>query len=511
MKSHDASSTENAGTTDPAASAVEPAAETGEVAGILSGGQESEEAPAEAPEPAQEGPGTVIGTPAIGAPAIGAESPTAAPEAATDPKPATTSTSTSASSASVAEPEPVASATPATPAPAAPGEVATEAVPATQAAAGTGGGGDGAAVTAGATATVASGSGDGSTPPSGEADPDDSRRLSRPMVAAAALAGLLLVASPFVIQAVTRHSDGDSSTAARAAAYQGETGDEGFVPGVQATPEAKGKKGSGAGSGDGKSTSGGTGDSGKVSGAGSVPGSDNAPGPEGATKAGAAGKATGGDTSAKGSEPSSAPSAPASSTSNSSSTSSGSGSSSSNSASGSGAKTAVKAPPATYSATGGPHCSSGSYFEVGSSAGGDDAWTTHPGGYSSGCTGVFRSLPLSGNGSDAGNSAYWLFRTGKVTKGSCTVLVHIPSDTNRKHVGGTSAYYTLHDGKTGSGSSQLTGYTINQPSHLGQWVQLPKVKITGGVLTLKLHDRGTESTSDAHVAADAAKASCTAS
>ncbi|MFF3503781.1 hypothetical protein [Streptomyces sp. NPDC003247] len=46
---------------------------------------------------------------------------------------------------------------------------------------------------------------------------------------------------------------------------------------------------------------------------------------------------------------------------------------------------------------------------------------------------------------------------------------------------------------------------------IGDWVDGPSVRITAGLLTLKLHDRGQEATSGVRMAADAARISCTAS
>ncbi|MGW0859982.1 hypothetical protein [Streptomyces sp. NPDC002690] len=171
----------------------------------------------------------------------------------------------------------------------------------------------------------------------------------------------------------------------------------------------------------------------------------------------------------------------------------------------------------TYTAWNGPHCSSSgaTYHEYGSSVTPNDGdqWTTHTGGYSlHGCTGRFRSLPMSGTTGDSTNRVVFAFATGQVTSGTCRVSVYVPKDTNIKHVGGNPSYYTVHDG-SGSSSSQVGAFSVAQVAHRGQWVSGPTVRITGGHVALVLHDRGkdwnSDGPTDAHHAVDAVGVNCT--
>ncbi|WP_320775861.1 hypothetical protein [Streptomyces sp. CRN 30] len=343
--------------------------------------------------------------------------------------------------------------------------------------------------------------------PDGTGEDDDTVgpvRVSRPMAAAALMAGVLLIGSPFAIAALL--DDGDSPVRRPGAAgYADRTAEDGgFVPSAAATAGGKsGRPGAEDGK-DGKDGSGVTTDSKGVEG---VEGIDDTEDGDGATGGSGPDSGTGRDGRATSENGSGSDSDSDSESDSGSESGSGTGAAATATA----RATQKAAAPATYSALGGPHCSGDvTYKESGSSSEPGDGWTSHPGGYSTGCTGVFRSLPISGDSSDAGNSAYWIFRTGKVVEGTCTVSVHIPNDSKRTHVGGTPAYYTLHNATNG-GSNQLARFTVDQPSRLGMWVAGPSVRITDGLLTLKLHDRGKEATSNARMAADAAKISCTAS
>lgn len=305
---------------------------------------------------------------------------------------------------------------------------------------------------AGRTATaVASGGGSGGGGPDAEAGgaSGNPNRISRPMVAAAAIGGVVLLAAPFIISANWGDDPKDSKNHNAAAGYDGpSTSPSGYVP----KAEQDGGKAPGAKAPVGKGG----------------PASKVPPAPENNAVADSAGKGKAAD------EPSPAGShkAPAK---------SGSGSKAATGGAASGAtvkSTAVQ----QFSAYAGPHCSGSgvSYSEHGSSrvANDDDQWTTATGGYSSnGCSGRFRSIPMSGDGSDAGNYATWSFTTGSVTSGTCRISVHIPGSGDIRHVGGAPSYYTVHAGSSSSGS-QLASFTIDQVDHNGQWVAAPNVKIS---------------------------------
>ncbi|WP_159393060.1 hypothetical protein [Streptomyces sp. SAT1] len=342
------------------------------------------------------------------------------------------------------------------------------------------------------TAGDGTGTGGDGTPPS---------RISRPMVAAAALGGVVLLAAPFVIGAASRDDGGSAATSERAAGYSGPgRSPDGFVPSAEAPQGKPGTPGGSRSTAPGRAPAGGTASGGNVPG-GVVP--DGAVSPSGAVAdgsgggepsgAGAAGKP--GTNTAKGGGTGGQPRLPAQQDKQ--------------------PDTAYKAT-AAYSGYGGPHCSStgASYTEYGASkaANDDDEWTTHTGGYAgNGCSGRFRSLPMSGDSGDSVNSALWVFRTGGVTQGTCHVSVYVPADGDIRHVGGDPSYYTLHNGSSGS-AAVLSRAEVDQVAHRGQWVALPSVKITGGVLAVKLHDRGkdwnSKGSTDAHHAVDAVRAEC---
>ncbi|MFE4451359.1 hypothetical protein [Streptomyces sp. NPDC056796] len=340
---------------------------------------------------------------------------------------------------------------------------------------------------------------------------DNPSKLTAPMVAAAALGGVLLIAAPFAIALLPGH-DGPEPTAERAAGYEGPgVGPDGVVPSAEqgngdvatAGSAGGGKASAGAppalpGTGAAAAAPAGSGDpAARDTGTGTVEGS--AKGPDGASEDGST-TAPGSGTSGTGT----------------------SGSGTGTGTTGSGVtvaenKAAATQAPAGYLAWNGPHCSSegASYHEYGSSTTPNDGdqWTTHTGGYSkNGCSGRFRSMPMSGSNSDTVNKVVFSWRTGGVTTGNCRVSVFVPNDSNAKHVGGNPSYYTVHNG-SGSSSAQVGSFNVNQVGNLGKWVSGPTVRITGGNIALVLHDRGkdwnSKGATDAHHAVDAVGVSCT--
>jgi translation initiation factor IF-2 len=399
-----------------------------------------------------------------GRPAEGAVAPGPAPEAA-------------------AEPEPSAVPSGSVPAvPAAHGETGTD----TGADAGTDSEGEDAPESTPGSGTQASSDADGlaaAAAPAAQAESRSARRLSKPMIAAAATSGVVLMGVPLVLSHLGGGS-GPGPVPPRPAGYnRADGGPGGFVPRAD-TPEkgssaaGKGPR-SGVGAGVGVSVP-----------AGLTPTSSQAPG-------------TGRGAAHGGSAPTTAPAGPGETTST--------------------PKTpATQAPAAPakpkYSAVAGPNCAStgASFTYSGWYTDGKEGWQKYgSGGYAgSGCNGGFFSLPMSGKaGSDAGNSLRWIFRTGAVTSGTCQVSVHIPSNTDIKAVGGKPSYYTVHAGTTGN-DPILRTFNLDQPSLRGQWVSAGGVHITGGVLTVKLHDRGLDWSGSrktyAHHAGDAARVQCTA-
>jgi translation initiation factor IF-2 len=319
--------------------------------------------------------------------------------------------------------------------------------------------------------------------PAPRSGPRPARRLSKPMIAAAATSGVVLMGVPLVLSQLGGGSGPDPVPPRPAGYNQADGGPDGFVPRAD-TPEkgsSAARKGplSGVGTGVGVGVA-----------AAPTPTSVQAPG-------------TGPGAAHSGPGPTAAPARPGDTTFT--------------------PKTpATQAPAAPakpqYSAVAGPNCAStcASFTYSGWYTDGKEGWQKYgSGGYAGGgCNGGFLSLPMSGKaGSDAGNSLRWTFRTGAVTSGTCQVSVHIPSNTDIKAVGGKPSYYTVHAGTTGS-DPILRTFNVNQPSLRGQWVSAGGVRITGGVLTVKLHDRGLDWSGSrktyAHHAGDAARVQCTA-
>ncbi|MFI5620550.1 hypothetical protein [Streptomyces sp. NPDC051567] len=442
--------------------------------------------PAVAWQQAGEGPeGKPEGTPreeSEGKPAEGAVAPGPAPEAAAEPEPP---------AAPSALPSGAAPAVPATD-----GEDAPESAP------GSGTQGTQAASDADALAAEAA----AAAAPAVRAGSRPARRLSKPMIAAAATSGVVLMGVPLLLSQLGGGS-GPGPVPPRPTGYnQADGGPGGFVPRADA-PE-KGSSLSGAvapeataGAGKGSSAAGKGPLSTGIAGIGAGVGADMGAGvgagvgvgvPADPTPASSRAPGTG-----QGAAPADAGQAP-------------------------GPTPAAQVPPAPaakqqYSAVAGPNCAGtgASFTYSGWYTDGKEGWQKYgSGGYAgSGCNGGFLSLPMSGKaGSDAGNALRWTFRTGPVTSGTCQVSVHIPSNTDIKAVGGKPAYYTVHAGATGN-DPILRSFNVDQPSLRGQWVSAGSVRITGGVLTVKLHDRGLDWSGSrktyAHHAGDAARVQCT--
>ncbi|WP_405753700.1 hypothetical protein OHA44_13330 [Streptomyces sp. NBC_00144] len=346
-----------------------------------------------------------------------------------------------------------------------------------------------------ATAAVSTAGGNGPGGTGTEEEDSAPGKVSRPMVAAAAIGGVVLLSLPFVVASFTGGDGPKHNTRNAAAGYTDPgAGADGYVPQSDASKAPLGKGGSK-----------GTGGSGPAGGVNAPPiheaaSADSADGPGDTGTDSHPGKGT---------------------TDSDSSTGKGKTDTKTDSSSGSGAtNTANKtssSPKVLYSAIGGMHCSNSSvtYTERGKYTDDQKGWTTHDGAYASGgCSGWYRSIPMSGDSNDSDNSAVWNFRTGDVKSGSCKVSVYIPNDSNVGHVGGQPTYYTVHDGTSTAGSTQLGHFTITQVSHRGEWIAAPSYKINSGVLSVKLHDRGDDwsssSRENAHNASSAIRVECTA-
>ncbi|MFJ8475688.1 hypothetical protein [Kitasatospora sp. NPDC094011] len=174
------------------------------------------------------------------------------------------------------------------------------------------------------------------------------------------------------------------------------------------------------------------------------------------------------------------------------------------------AKSTPPAPPPapTYSAVAGPGCGgSTSVQQNGWFDDGQKGWRKNSGGYSGdGCGGGFTSMPMSGaaNKDDSSNSVVWTFNTGSLTSGSCRLSVYVPNSGDIKAVGGAPTYYTV----------QGRSFEVNQVSSRGQWVPAGTFPLSGGRIAVTMHSRGQDWVGDtvktyAHHAASAVRADCT--
>ncbi|MFG2223217.1 hypothetical protein [Streptomyces sp. NPDC048644] len=321
----------------------------------------------------------------------------------------------------------------------------------------------------------------------------DGSRVSPGVVAGAALAGVVLLAAPFAISALSNafassHA-GATGNAALPMPDDGGDGGRGFVPVPGAAQNDSGRApqagdhASGNGAGD---KSGGTGGTGGTSGGG------GGSGPHTDGNAGAH-AATGGDDHGKKAD---APDDK-----------------------GTHAETRSQTTAAhTFTAYAGPTCGasgSSSYHEIGAYGDGKDGWLTRTGGSSAGgCQGGVRALPMSGDADkpDSDVTAYWQFNSG-MKSASCRISVYIPQGKSPLEVGGSAARYSVHKGTKAYGGD-LAGFHIDQPHNKGSWVPGTTVHVEGGRFTLRLTNAGQDWDDDgptqAHVAASQVKAECRA-
>ncbi|MFD3945161.1 hypothetical protein [Streptomyces sp. NPDC058579] len=336
--------------------------------------------------------------------------------------------------------------------------------------------------------------------PATPSPPRPTRRISKPMIAAAATSGVVLMGLPLLLSQLGGDSTPSRVPPRPTGFNQPDGAPDGFVPGADAPDKGSllpGVAAPGAAAAPTKGTSNSNTpvtNTGTGTGKGGSPSGSPAAGPRNAPATGQGSGPAGSPTTAPGQNKQQPASDPRT--------------------------TAPSAPPKKeYTAVAGPGCTGAGtgFSRRGWYTDGKEGWKQFgTGGYgSSGCNGDFFAMPMSGhNGSDAKNSMLWTFRTGAVTTGTCQVSVHIPNNSDIKAVGGKPSYYTVHAGDSGS-SPFLGSFTVNQPSQLGRWVGAGTFRITGGRLAVKLHDRGQDWSGStktyAHHGGDAVRVQCTSS
>jgi translation initiation factor IF-2 len=300
-------------------------------------------------------------------------------------------------------------------------------------------------------------------------------RLSRPMIAAAGIVGVVLVASGIIIANLVSNNGNDPSSDSQAAASFKDPGGlpPGFVPNTAALDPALG---------DGVSAA--AVPSSAVPAVGANPADPLGAGPAGAP--------AGQQPAQQGQQAQQAapPAAPLANR----------------------AQVAAAAP--AFTGIAGLSCTGSGVFQtIGKYTSGSTGFVDHSsGGYTGdGCSGGYESVPMSGDaGTDDGNSVVWHF--GPPSVRSCQVWVYIPNSTSIQDVGGNPAYYTVHSAYSPSSGNQVGSFDLNQTAHLGQWVSVGSFVVNSGKISLELHTRGQDwagsTKTNAHLAAAQVKTSC---
>ncbi|MGW6913466.1 hypothetical protein ACWGB8_06545 [Kitasatospora sp. NPDC054939] len=372
--------------------------------------------------------------------------------------------------------------------------------------------------TAAAAATATTGGG----PPASASEEDGPRRISRPMIAAAAVAGVVLVGLPLVFSHLGGEEKKPSAAGPTPAGYsRTDGGGEGFVPAVDAhgnvggpalpesgtpQPPTDGATVPGAPAPAGAPTDGST--------ASAAPGAPAAAGnPAGARPGGGAGagggqpadsRPTTAQQPAPGQPAPNQPAPPAQSQ-----------------------APAPAQPPApvqqpaksaapTYRAVAGVFCTGGNTTtqQYGWFDRGQEGWRTSTGGWSGdGCNGKYSSVPMSGDArKDDGNSVVWTFNTAPLVTGSCKLSVYVPASGDVKEVGGAPTHYSVQR-KSAPGTGTIGDFIVNQVGQRGQWVSVGTYPLAEGKIAVMMHTRGQDwqgsTKTYAHHAASAVKADCT--
>ncbi|MFD9359443.1 hypothetical protein [Streptomyces sp. NPDC060031] len=318
-------------------------------------------------------------------------------------------------------------------------------------------------------------------------------RPGKPMLAAAAVAGVLLIAVPFLISG----SDEASGAAATHRADGSPIGPDGSLPGLVPGTQPLAAPGTQPGAPS-------TDPSGAAAG-GALP--FGAP-PNGAPQ-GNAPVGQGGEANPQSQQGAGQPGAGGA----------GTNSGSTNPGSGTPGKADPVAPVAPakpapaavpeFSKLVGPGCGSGGFSVNDQYKNGDKGWRYGTSGWkSNGCDGDFLAMPMSGSATKADSSQYakWEFSTGPVQSGKCTVYVYIPGSGDNTMVGGNPARYTVR-GSNGT----LGSFSIDQDSNTGKWVNGGSFDISSAKIELSLDNRGIDWGSgnvNRHIAVAQAKVDC---
>ncbi|RSM58977.1 hypothetical protein DMH03_24070 [Amycolatopsis sp. WAC 01376] len=166
-----------------------------------------------------------------------------------------------------------------------------------------------------------------------------------------------------------------------------------------------------------------------------------------------------------------------------------------------------------YEGMAGKGCGGGTQFVgFGAYSDGKSGWVNHGNG---GCGSSFVSIPMSGDANKDDPSAYgvWTFNTGPVTTGSCAVSVFIPSG-DVTVVGGSPSVYRVFDRFAVEKATPVGTFQIDQVGNRGRWVNVGTFRANGAKLAVQLLNRGRDWSGStktyAHHAAAMVKAKCQA-
>ncbi|MFC9756754.1 hypothetical protein [Streptomyces sp. NPDC056921] len=335
--------------------------------------------------------------------------------------------------------------------------------------------------------------------------PERTGRPNKAVLAGAAIAGVLLVAVPFLVHA-GGGNDGKRSAGGGEAPGTLLGSGKGDIPGAFASAAPSPRKPDGKqtpGGKDGENTNGG-------------PSPDGAHGSTPLNEGGGStgGTTTGGDSSARKSGGGTKTTAGKTTTNK---KGTGTGSTAGGAAGGSGGTTEKAAPQSTvvYTGVAGPGCptpAGGGYQQDGYFSEGSAGWYTRPsGGWSgNGCNGRYVSVPMSGDtGVDAKSRVKWWWKPGTGAR-TCQISVYIPNISNSLYVGGhPTKYHVLVNAN--DRTSMYSSFTINQVAHRGQWVDAGTFALKGSTIGVKLLDRGddwSKGWEKAHHAAAQIRATC---
>lgn len=154
----------------------------------------------------------------------------------------------------------------------------------------------------------------------------------------------------------------------------------------------------------------------------------------------------------------------------------------------------------------------GGYKQVNYYSDGTAGWYTRTTGAwtGDGCSGSYAAVPMSGSTStDRESRVMWWWRPGTEAR-TCQISVFIPHSNTTLYVGGhPSTYHVLVDAN--DRTTKYSSFTVNQAGLRGQWIGVGTFPVKGPTIGVKLLDRGDDWSSGwakAHHAAAQMKATC---